>query len=134
MCVACVLYTNRRKSAGRQKSQTIVCTATHTLKNDACAFAYVSDGVRTQGTVKGFEKVGSVDYFSNAPKMQGGFNFEFLNAASALERVAEALQRESARIIPEIWISSRCSNIIDHITFVQDSKLLGQNCQVAGTS
>jgi hypothetical protein len=31
--------------------------------------------------------------------MQGGFNFEFLNVASALERAAEALYRESARMI-----------------------------------
>ena len=30
------------------------------FKNDACVLAYVSHGVRTQGAVKGFEKVGSV--------------------------------------------------------------------------
>ena len=73
--------------------------------------------------LEGFEKVCSADYFGNAPKMQGGFNFEFLNVASALERIAEALHRESARIISEIWISLRCSNRIDHRKFVQDSKL-----------
>ena len=73
--------------------------------------------------LNGFEKVGSADYFSNAPKMQGGFNFEFLNVASALERAAEALHRESARIISEIWISLRYSNRIDHRKFVQDPKL-----------
>ena len=67
-------------------------------KNDVCVFAYVSNGVRTQGAVKGFEKVGSAG-ISNKPKMQGGFNFEFLNVASALERAAEALYRESARMI-----------------------------------
>ena len=90
--------TNRRKSAGRQKSQTIVCTATHTGGNDVCVFAYVSNGVRTQGAVKGFEKVGSAG-ISNEPKMQGEFNLEFLNVASALERAAEALYTESARMI-----------------------------------
>ena len=69
--------------------------------------------------LNGFEKVGSADYFSNAPKMQGGFNFEFLNATSALERAGEALHTEAT----EIWISLRCSNRIDHRKFVQDPKL-----------
>ena len=55
--------------------------------------------------------------------MQGGFNFEFLDVASALERAAEALHRESARMISEIWISLRRSNRIDHTKFVQDPKL-----------
>ena len=48
---------------------------------------------------------------------------EFLNVASALERAAEALHRESARIISEIWISLKYSNRIDHRKFVQDPKL-----------
>ena len=58
--------------------------------------------------------------------MQGGFNLEFLNVASALERASEALHRESARIISEIWISLRYSNRIDHRKFekiVQEPKL-----------
>ena len=72
--------------------------------------------------LKGFEKVVAL-YFGNAPKMQGGFNFEFLNVASALEKAAEALHTESARIFSEIWISLRYSNRIDHRKFVQDPKL-----------
>ena len=55
--------------------------------------------------------------------MQGGFNFEFLNVASALEKAAEAPHRESARMISEIWISLRYSNRIDHRKFVQEPKL-----------
>ena len=79
--------------------------------------------------IKGFEEVHSADYFSNAPEMQGGFNFEFLNVASALERADEALHTERARIISEIWISLRCS------THNRSQKNLCkiQNFQVAGT-
>ena len=90
---------------------------------------HVSNCVHTQGAVNGFEKVGSAG-ISNAPKMQGVFNFEFLNVASALEKAAEALQseRKRARIISEIWISVRCSNRIDHGKFLQ-----GPKCQVTGT-
>ena len=55
--------------------------------------------------------------------MQGGFNFEFLNVASALKRTAEAPHRENARVIAEIYISLGYLNRIDQRKFVQNPKL-----------